>query len=473
MFDKLKEECGIFAIYNSEDAAINTALGLHALQHRGQEAAGIIAMNGEYFSAHFAEGLVSENFTSQEVVNKLCGNSAIGHVRYSTIGSKAAKNFQPLYAQLSLGFLGLAHNGNLTNVNKLRNSLIKKGAIFQTTMDSEIIMHLIALSHKATLQEKIIDATSQIEGAFSLVLIHKDGIIAIRDPYGVRPLVIGKLGNSYIFASESCALDIIAADFVRDVLPGEMVLIDDKDISSLQPFIKQSPKFCIFEYIYFARPDSNIDGKNVYEMRKNIGIELAKEVKINADIVVPVPDSGVPAAIGYAMQSKIPFELGIIRNHYVGRTFIEPTDRVRNFGVKLKHNANSRSIKGKKVILVDDSIVRGTTSKKIVQMMRDAGATEVYLLIASPPTISPCFYGVDTPKKDHLIASNHSVQEIAKIIGADGVFYISINGLYKAINKKERNNDNPQYCDACFSNQYPIPLIDKEGSELPLFEFYQ
>ena len=471
MLDKLKEECGIFAIFNSEDAATNTALGLHALQHRGQEAAGIVSMDGECFSSHFAEGLVSDNFTSQNIVNKLCGHSAIGHVRYSTIGKKSAQNFQPLYAQLSLGFLGLAHNGNLTNTNKLRNALIKKGSIFQSTMDSEVIIHLIALSKKSTLQEKIIDAISQVEGAFSLVLIHKDGIIAIRDPHGVRPLVIGKLGDSYVFASESCALDIIGADFVRDIEPGEMVCVDKSGVSATKPFIKKPSKFCIFEYIYFARPDSNIDGKNVYEMRKNIGIELAKEVQIEADIIVPVPDSGVPAAIGYSQQSKIPFELGIIRNHYVGRTFIEPNDSVRNFGVKLKHNANANSIKGKRVILVDDSIVRGTTSKKIVQMIRDAGAAEVYLLIASPPTISPCFYGVDTPDKSHLIAATKSSDEISKIIGANGLYYISIDGLYKAINKEGRNNESPQYCDACFSDEYPIPLIDKDGSELPLFDF--
>ncbi len=471
MFDKLKEECGIFAIYNSEDAATKAALGLHALQHRGQEAAGIVTMDGECFSTHFADGLVSDNFTSQEVVDKLCGNSAIGHVRYSTIGKKTAQNFQPIYAELSLGFFALAHNGNLTNTNKIRNCLIKKGSIFQSTMDSEIIIHLIALSQKSTLSEKIIDAVLQIEGAYSLVMLHKDGIIAIRDPYGVRPLVIGKLGDSYIFASESCALDIIGAKFIRDVKAGEMVTVDENGINSSQPFAKKPSKFCIFEYIYFARPDSNIDGKNVYEMRKNIGIELAKEVKIDADIVVPVPDSGVPAAIGYASESKIPFELGIIRNHYVGRTFIEPTDNIRNFGVKLKHNANSSTIKGKKVILVDDSIVRGTTSKKIVQMIRDAGATKVYLLIASPPTISPCFYGVDTPDKNQLIAAKKSPQEIAKIIGADGVFYVSISSLYKAINKESRNNENPQYCDACFTDEYPIPLVDKDGSELPLFNF--
>lgn len=471
MFDKLKEECGIFAIFDSEDAAVNTALGLHALQHRGQEAAGIVAMDGEYYSAHFAEGLVSDNFTSQEVVNKLEGSSAIGHVRYSTAGKKTSQNFQPIFAQLSLGFFAVAHNGNLTNAKSLRNQLIKRGAIFQSTMDTEVVIHLIALSQKSTLQDKIIDAVSQIEGAFSLVIIHKDGIIAIRDPYGVRPLALGKLGSSYIFASESCALDIVGAKFIRDVKNGEMVTVDYNGVHSIEPFEKRPSKFCIFEYVYFSRPDSNIGGKNVYKMRKNIGIQLAKEIKIKADVVVPVPDSGVPAAIGYSEESKIPFELGIIRNHYVGRTFIEPTDKIRHFGVKLKHNANVSAILNKRVILVDDSIVRGTTSKKIVQMIRDAGAKEVYLVIASPPTIAPCFYGVDTPEKDKLIAAKHSSDEIAKIIGADKVFYISIDGLYKAIEGSGRNNENPQYCDACFSDYYPIGLTDKDGSDIPLFDF--
>ena len=458
MFDKLKEECGIFAIYNSEDAASNTALGLHALQHRGQEAAGIVTTNQDQFHSHFAEGLVSENFTSINIVNKLKGNCAIGHVRYSTIGDKGASNFQPIYAELSIGFLALAHNGNLTNINKLRAKLISQGAIFQSTMDSEVIIHLIALSKKVNLEDKIIDALGQIEGAYSLVLIHKDKIFAIRDPYGVRPLAIGKVGESYIFASESCALDIVGAKFIRNVERGEMVFVDKNGLKSLKPFANKPSKFCIFEYIYFARPDSNIDDKNVYEMRRNIGIELAKENNIDADIVVPVPDSGVPAAIGFSYQSKIPFELGIIRNHYVGRTFIEPTDKIRNFGVKLKHNANSSSIKGKKVILIDDSIVRGTTSKKIVRMIKDAGAKEVNLLIASPPTISPCYYGVDTPEKAKLIAAYNSVDEIAKIINANRVSYISIDGLYKALGVSKRNIDNPQYCDACFSENYPIKI---------------
>ena len=471
MFDELHEECGVFGIFGSADAAVHTALGLHALQHRGQEAAGIVTMSGKLFSSHFADGLVSDNFNAQDVVDKLEGDSAIGHVRYSTAGKKTAHNYQPIYAQLSCGFLALAHNGNLTNATTLRNKLIKRGSIFQSTMDSEVIIHLIALSQKPTLNEKIIDAVSQIEGAFSLVIIHEGKIIALRDPNGVRPLSLGKLGDAYVVASETCAFDIIGAKFERDIERGELVVIDKDGVHSWSPFEKQPAKFCIFEYVYFSRPDSSIEGKNVYQMRKNIGIELAREIKVDVDVVVPVPDSGVPAAIGYSAESKIPFELGIIRNHYVGRTFIEPTDKIRHFGVKLKHNANLAAIEGKKVLLIDDSIVRGTTSKKIVQMVRDAGAKEVHMLIASPPTVAPCFYGVDTPDKKDLIAANSSVEEISKIIGADSLGYITIDGLYRAISNSKRDNDNPQYCDACFSDDYPIRLTDKEGGEVPLFDF--
>jgi amidophosphoribosyltransferase len=353
----------------------------------------------------------------------------------------------------------------------LRNKLIERGAIFQSTMDTEVIIHLIALSQKPTLSEKIVDATSQIEGAFSLVIIHKDGIYALRDAYGVRPLSLGRLGDAWVVASETCAFDIIGAKFERDVEHGEMVFLNNSGVKSLRPYAQQPSKFCVFEYVYFARPDSMVEGKNVYEMRKNIGIELAREVKIDADVVVPVPDSGVPAAIGYSAESKIPFELGIIRNHYVGRTFIEPTDKIRHFGVKLKHNANLSVIKGKRVALIDDSLVRGTTSKKIVQMMRDAGAKEVYMLIASPPTVSPCFYGVDTPDKKDLVASYLSCEEVRKMIGADKLAYISIDGLYRAISGSKRDNKNPQYCDACFSGQYPIRLTDQDGGEVPLFEY--
>ncbi len=463
--DKMHEECGVFAIVNSNDAATNTALGLHALQHRGQEAGGIVVIAPDKtFNIHHSDGLIADNFNSQEVVSKLQGRTAIGHVRYSTAGKKTARNYQPIFAELNLGPIAIAHNGNLTNAIKLRNDLINRGAIFQSTMDTEVIIHLIALSKKNNLLEKIIDAVSQIEGAFSLVILSSGGVFAIRDSHGVRPLSLGRVGDSWVVASETCALDIIGASFVRDVEKGEMLFISNDPQNKPQssfPFVVKKSKFCIFEFVYFSRPDSTIDSKNVYQMRKNIGMELAREVVIDADVVVPVPDSGVAAAIGYANQSNIPFELGIIRNHYVGRTFIEPTEKIRNFGVKLKHNANSIVIRNKRVILIDDSIVRGTTSKKIVQMIRDAGALEVHLVIASPPTISPCFYGVDTPNKEALIASKHSVDEVAKIIGVDTLHYLSIDGLYRAILNNPRNDNEPQFCDACFSDQYPITLTDK------------
>ncbi|MDA7705411.1 amidophosphoribosyltransferase [Rickettsiales bacterium] len=458
--DRIEEECGVFAIYNNKDAVINATLGLHALQHRGQESCGIVTSDEKEFYIHLANGLVSDNFNNQKIVDTLIGDMAIGHVRYSTAGKKNTRNHQPIFANFSFGDMAIAHNGNLTNAQILKKELIQKGSIFQSSMDSEVIIHLIALSKKQTIKDRIIDALSQIKGAFSLVIMLKDQIIAVRDIHGVRPLVLGQLGDSHIVASESCALDIIDVKLVRDVKKGEMIIIDKKGIHSQFPFTEAKSKFCIFEYIYFARPDSFIEGKNVYDVRKNIGIELAKEVQIDGDIIVPVPDSGVSAAIGYSNQSKIPFELGIIRNHYVGRTFIEPTDKIRHFGVKLKHNANRNLIEGKRVILIDDSIVRGTTSKKIVKMMRDAGAKEVYLLIASPPTTGSCFYGIDTPDKESLIANKLTKEQIAKEVQADLVEYISEDGLYRAIGEAKRNSD-PQYCDACFTGDYPITLDDK------------
>jgi len=458
--DRIEEECGVFAIYNNKDAVINATLGLHALQHRGQESCGIVTSDEKEFYIHLANGLVSDNFNNQKIVDTLIGDMAIGHVRYSTAGKKNTRNHQPIFANFSFGDMAIAHNGNLTNAQILKKELIQKGSIFQSSMDSEVIIHLIALSKKQTIKDRIIDALSQIKGAFSLVIMLKDQIIAVRDIYGVRPLVLGQLGDSHIVASESCALDIIDGKLVRDVKKGEMIIIDKKGVHSQFPFIEAKSKFCIFEYIYFARPDSFIEGKNVYDVRKNIGIELAKEIQIDGDIVVPVPDSGVSAAIGYSNQSKIPFELGIIRNHYVGRTFIEPTDKIRHFGVKLKHNANRNLIEGKRVILIDDSIVRGTTSKKIVKMMRDAGAKEIYLLIASPPTTGSCFYGIDTPDKESLIANKLTKEQIAKEVQADLVEYISEDGLYRAIGEAKRNSD-PQYCDACFTGDYPITLDDK------------
>lgn len=471
-FDELHEECGVFAIYNNRDSAAHTALGLHALQHRGQEAAGIVTFDNDLFYTHRAIGNVGDNFNSLDVIQSLPGDCAIGHVRYSTSGEKHARNIQPLFAEFTFGGLAIAHNGNLTNASSLRKKLIDSGAIFQSTMDSEIFIHLIATSLYKKVAERVVDALKQVEGAYSLVALTQKKIIAARDPLGIRPLVLGKLGDSYVFASETCGLDIIGAEFVRDVAPGELIIIDKDGLQSSRPFGEVKSRFCLFEYVYFARPDSFMEGRDVYQVRKNIGAQLAKESGIKGDVVVPVPDSGVPAALGYANQAGIPFELGIIRNHYVGRTFIEPTDHVRNLGVKLKHNANSSVLKGKDVILVDDSIVRGTTSKKIVNMVRDAGAKSVHMRIASPPTTDPCFYGVDTPDKDRLIAANNTVDEIAKIIGVDSLAFISINGLYRAVGEAKRNGDAPQFCDACFTGDYPISIKTCSGEKKtsPLFK---
>lgn len=466
--DHLHEECGVFGIYGTSDAATNTALGLHALQHRGQEAAGIVTFCSGRFYSHKALGHVGDNFNSKAVMDVLPGDCAIGHVRYSTAGDKQDRNIQPVFAEFSFGGMAIAHNGNLTNAATLRKQLINRGAIFQSTMDTEIFIHLIAMSQCSRVSERVMDAVRQIEGAYSVVCLTGKKLIGLRDPLGVRPLVIGKLGDAFIFASETCALDIIGAEYVRDVEPGELVIVDQDGLKSSYPFEKKSQRFCIFEYVYFARPDSVVDGKHVYQVRKNIGRELAKEGGVEADIVVPVPDSGVPSALGYAEESGLPFELGIIRNHYVGRTFIEPTDQVRHLGVKLKHNANEGVLKGKRVILVDDSIVRGTTSKKIVTMVRDAGAKEVHMRIASPPTVHSCFYGVDTPSRDKLIAANHSVAEIADIIGVDSLEFLSIDGLYRAVDEDGRNQQAPQYCDACFSGDYPISVTDNASSS-PLF----
>jgi len=470
--DTLHEECGVFGVFceGSTDAAAHTALGLHALQHRGQEAAGIVSFDGKHFYSHKALGKVGDNFNSREVIDTLKGDCAIGHVRYSTTGGNQARNIQPVFAEFSFGGMAIAHNGNLTNTNTLKRDLIKQGAIFQSTMDTEIFIHLIATSKFEKVADRITDAMHQVEGAYSLVALTSKKLIAARDPLGVRPLVMGKLGDAYIFSSETCGLDIIGAKFVRDVEPGELIIIDKDGLHSSKPFGDNKPRFCIFEYVYFARPDSQVEGKHVYEIRKKIGAELARENRVEADLVVPVPDSGVPAALGYSEQSGIPFDLGIIRNHYVGRTFIEPTDQVRNLGVRLKHNANAGVLKGKDVILVDDSIVRGTTSKKIVNMVREAGAKKVHMRIASPPTTDPCFYGVDTPEKSKLIAANKTTKEIAEIIGVDSLEFITIDGLYRAVGEAKRINDSPQYCDACFSGEYPIAVRDEGGcAPLPLF----
>ena len=461
-FDKFHDECGVFGIFGSSDAAAHTALGLHALQHRGQEAAGILTCNNGAFSHHRALGLVGDNFNAASVIAKLQGDRAIGHNRYSTTGETWLRNVQPFFAELAIGGFGVAHNGNLTNALTIKKELIGRGSLFQSTSDTEVIVHLVALAHGVTAEDRIIEALKQVEGAYSLVMLTKDALIGARDPYGVRPLILGRLGDAFILTSETCALDIIGARYERDIAPGEMIIIRENGIESLFPFTPQAQRFCIFEYVYFARPDSLLEHKNVYLMRKYIGAELAKEKHVKADLVIPVPDSGVPSALGYSEASGIPFDLGIIRNHYVGRTFIEPTDQVRNLGVKLKHNPNTSIIAGKRIVLVDDSIVRGTTSKKIVAMLRDAGAREVHMRIASPPTTHSCFYGVDTPERSELMAANHTVGEMAQLIGVDSLAFLSIDGLYRAVGELRRETNAPQYCDACFTGDYPIALTDAE-----------
>jgi len=458
--DKLKEECGVFGIIAKDSAAAMTALGLHALQHRGQEACGIVSYDGEHFHSHHAIGQVGENFNTGPVINRLIGSSAIGHTRYSTTGETALRNVQPLFADFDFGGFALAHNGNLTNAYTLRKSLAKHGCLFRSTSDTEVIIHLMATARTGNVVDRLIEALKQIDGAWSIVCLAKDMVIGARDPHGVRPLVLGKQDGAYVLASETCALDIIGAEFIRDIEPGELVVLNGEKVESLHPFMAKPHKFCIFEYIYFARPDSSVEGRSVYEMRKNIGVELARENPVAADIVVPVPDSGTPSAIGYAEESGIPFDLGIIRNHYVGRTFIQPTERIRHLGVKLKHNANRRFIEGKRVVLIDDSIVRGTTSTKIVEMVRHAGAKEVHMRISSPPTRHSCFYGIDTPQPEKLLAHNYTVEQMCRFIGADSLAFISLDGLYRAMGETKRNANQPQYCDACFTGDYPISLTD-------------
>ncbi|RED15723.1 amidophosphoribosyltransferase [Parasphingopyxis lamellibrachiae] len=461
--DKLREECGVFGIWGADTAAAVVALGLHALQHRGQEAAGITSYDRNWFHSHRAVGHVAGNFDEDHIIRQLPGDAACGHVRYSTTGESGLRNVQPLYAELSSGGFAVAHNGNISNARTLRQELVQHGSIFQSTSDTETIIHLVATSSFKTLLDSFIDALKQLEGAYSLVCITPEGMIGCRDPLGIRPLVMGKLGDAVIFASESVAFDVVGAEFIREVEPGELIVVNDKGIRSLHPFAKIAPRPCIFEHVYFSRPDSIVDGQSVYSVRKQIGAELAIENPVEADLVIPVPDSGTPAAIGYAQQSGIPFELGIIRSHYVGRTFIQPGDKVRHLGVKLKHNANQALIEGKRVILVDDSIVRGTTSTKIVEMMRDAGATEVHMRIASPPTRNSCFYGVDTPKREKLLAAQYDVTGMQDYIKADSLAFISIDGLYRALGETGRSNDHPQRCDACFTGDYPTTLTDQDG----------
>jgi amidophosphoribosyltransferase len=466
--DHLHEECAIFGVYDRDDAAALTALGLHALQHRGQEASGIVTYDDNgHFHSQRGLGHVADTFSNEAVMKRLPGKIAIGHNRYSTTGETAERNIQPLFADFAFGGFAIGHNGNLTNAFTLRSELVKRGCLFQSTTDTEVIIHLIATSTYSTVTDRMIDALRQVEGAYSLVILTDNSLIGVRDPLGIRPLVLGKIGGSYVLASETCAFDIIGAEFVRDLDPGEMVVINANGLESLKPFVASERRFCIFEYVYFARPDSKLEGRSVYEARKHIGMELAKESGVPADVIIPVPDSGVPAALGYSQQSGIPFELGIIRNHYVGRTFIEPTDHIRHLGVKLKHNANRDQIEGKRVILVDDSIVRGTTSIKIVEMIRAAGAKEIHMRIASPPTTNPCFYGVDTPEKDKLMAARYTLDEMAKIIGVDSLAYISMDGLYRAVGESRRDNVRPQFCDACFSGDYPVKLTDQVGPGVP------
>ena len=459
--DKLKEECGVVGIFGVEQATARTVLGLHALQHRGQEAVGIVAFDGRQFNAHRALGHVADNFSSEPVVARLKGYAAVGHVRYSTTGETALRNVQPLFADLEFGGFAIAHNGNLTNAHALHRDLVRRGSLFQSTTDTEVITHLMATQLRGSVVDRLIHALQQVEGAYSLVALAKDMVIGVRDPLGVRPLVLGKLGEGHILASETCALDIIGADYLRDVEPGELVVLDSSGVRSLRPFPAAPHRFCVFEYIYFARPDSIVEGTSVYEARKRIGAELARESPTTADVVIPVPDSGVPAAIGFAAEAHIPFELGIIRNHYVGRTFIEPSDHIRHLGVKLKHNANRASIEGRSIVLIDDSIVRGTTSRKIVEMVRSAGAKEVHMRISSPPTRYSCFYGIDTPERSELMAANNDVQAMARIIGVDSLAFISIDGLYRAMGHRGRDPKSPQYCDACFTGDYPTGLTDK------------
>lgn len=466
--DKLREECGVFGIYGHEDAAAHTALGLHALQHRGQESAGIVAYDQEQFHSHRALGLVGDNYNDPDIIKRLKGSVAMGHVRYSTSGGTVIRNIQPLFAEFIFGGLAVAHNGNLTNAYQLRQALVERGNIFQSTSDTEVIIHLMAVSTAGHVVDRLIEALRQIEGAYSLVAMTQKKLIGVRDPMGVRPLVLGRLGDAHILASETCALDIIGADFIRDVEPGEIIVIDADGVTSYHPFGQsRARRFCIFEHIYFARPDSIIEGQNVYEVRKRIGAELAHESPVEADVVVPVPDSGVPSAIGFARETGIPFELGIIRNHYVGRTFIEPTDNIRHLGVRLKHNGNVAELKGKRVVLVDDSIVRGTTSVKIVEMVRDAGASEVHMRISSPPTTHSCFYGIDTPERSQLLAAQHDIQGMADIIGVDSLAFISWDGLYRAVGETGRDMEIPRYCDACFTGEYPIPLTDRDSDRGP------
>jgi amidophosphoribosyltransferase len=474
--DKLKEECGVFGVLGLADAANFVALGLHALQHRGQEAGGIVSHDpAEGFNSVRRFGYVRDNFTKASLMETLPGPLAIGHVRYSTAGKKGAaiRDVQPFFGEFSMGGAAIAHNGNITNAEELRRELIERGSIFQSSSDSECIIHLMARSLQKNISERLEDALRRVEGAFSIVAMTRSKLIGVRDPLGVRPLVLGQFGDGWVLSSETCALDIIGAKFVREIEPGEMVVITEDGVESRRPFRSSKPRFCIFEHVYFSRPDSIIGGRSVYETRHQIGVELAREAAVDADLVCPVPDSGTPAAIGFAAESGIPFGLGITRNQYMGRTFIEPTEQIRNMGVRLKLNVNRALVAGKRVILVDDSVVRGTTSRKIKDMILDAGAKEVHFRIASPPTAWPCFYGVDTPERSKLLAAQMSEDEMCDYLGVDSLKFISLDGLYRAVGQaKGRNPKSPAYCDACFSGEYPVAPSDMiaKGFELKAAE---
>ena len=463
--DRLREECGVFGIFGHPDAAAITALGLHALQHRGQEAAGIVSFDGKRFHSERRMGLVGDNFSRREVIDRLPGTIAVGHVRYSTTGETILRNVQPLFAELNAGGFAIGHNGNLTNGLSLRRRLVQNGAMMQSTTDTEVILHLVAQSDRNRFVDRFIDGLRQLEGAYSFVGMTNKKLVGARDPLGIRPLVLGKLDGCPILASETCALDVIGAQYVRDVENGEVLVFDEDGAHSHRPFPQLAPRPCIFEYIYFARPDSIVGGRPVYDVRKAMGAQLAREAPAKADVVVPVPDSGVPAAVGFAQAAGIPYELGIIRNHYVGRTFIEPTQQIRALGVRLKHNANRAVVNGKRIVLIDDSIVRGTTSTKIVQMMRDAGAKEVHFRVASPPITHPDYYGIDTPERDKLLAATHSLEEMRAFIGADSLAFLSVDGIYRAMGQGPRDPLRPQFTDHCFTGEYPTALTDQTGQD--------
>jgi amidophosphoribosyltransferase len=461
--DRLREHCGVFGIFDHPDSAAIVALGLHALQHRGQEAAGIVAYDGVRFHSERRQGLVGDHFSNAATIDRLPGRSAIGHVRYSTTGETVLRNVQPLFAELEAGGLAVAHNGNLTNGLTLRRELIRGGAICQSTTDTEVVLLLAARSRRPRIVDRFVEALAEIEGAYALVALTNKKLIGARDPLGIRPLVLGELDGSPILCSETCALDIIGAKFVRDVENGEVVVIDGDGVKSFFPLPRLPARPCIFEYIYFARPDSVVGGRSVYDARKAMGAELAREAPADADVVVPVPDSGVPAAIGYARACGLPFELGIIRNHYVGRTFIQPTQSIRELGVRMKHNANRAVVEGKRIVLIDDSIVRGTTSVKIMQMMREAGAREVHFRISSPPIAYPDFYGIDTPERDKLLAARMDLEEMRRFVGADSLAFLSVDGIYRAMGYPGRNPRQPQFTDHCFTGDYPTRLVDRLG----------